>query len=178
VQAPFIRRLPRKLQDRIAKHGIRNSHLLAIAPAGTISLLADNVSSGIEPIYSLQATREVRGYDLKIQELILRDHAYSQWLDTTNETGEFPAHFVTADALSARAHLAMQASLQPLVDSAISKTVNLPADATVDDVAKVYANAYSLGLKGCTVFRSVIERGQVLSARDASHCCHVDREAD
>ncbi len=86
LQAPFIRRLPRKLQDRIAKHGIRNSHLLAIAPAGTISLLADNVSSGIEPIYSLQATREVRDHDLKIQTLILRDHAFSRWLDTTNET--------------------------------------------------------------------------------------------
>jgi len=178
LQAPFIRRLPRKLQDGIAKHGIRNSHLLAIAPAGTISLLADNVSSGIEPIYSLQATREVRDHDLKIQTLILRDHAYSQWLDTKKGAGKLPAHFVTADALSARAHLAMQASLQPLVDSAISKTVNLPADATADDVAKVYTDAYSFGLKGCTVFRSGTERGQVLRARDASHCCHVDREAD
>jgi ribonucleoside-diphosphate reductase alpha chain len=178
LQAPFIRRLPRKLQIGIAKHGIRNSHLLAIAPAGTISLLADNISSGIEPIFSLQAAREVRDHDLKIQTLVLRDHAFSQWLDTTNETGELPAHFVTADALSARAHLAMQASLQPLVDSAISKTVNLPADATAADVAKVYTDAYSFGLKGCTVFRSGTERGQVLRARDASHCCHVDREAD
>lgn len=176
LQAPFIRRLPQELQSEIANCGIRNSHLLAIAPTGTISLLADNVSSGIEPIYALDATRDVRDGDLRT--LPVRDHAFSRWLLGAEDAEELPAYFVTANSLSARAHLEMQACLQPFVDNAISKTVNLPADATLDDVADVYRNAYSSGLKGCTVFRSGTDRGQVLRGRDAAHCCHVDREAD
>lgn len=178
LQAPFIQRLPAKLRDKIAASGIRNSHLLAIAPTGTISLLAGNVSSGIEPIYALQATRLIRGQDLKLHELDVFDYAYNQWLSNDRSDTELPGVFVTAEKVSAKAHLAMQARLQPYIDNAISKTVNLPADATVRDVDEIYSLAYSLGLKGCTVFRQGSRHDQVIRSRDQSHCCHVDREAD
>ena len=178
LRAPFIRRLPETLQRKIAEHGIRNSHLLAVAPTGTISLLAGNVSSGMEPIYALEANRVVRGRDLKMQSFVLRDRAYSDWLAAGYSDDGLAEYFVTADELSPRAHLEMQASLQPYVDNAISKTVNLPKNSTIDDVADVYQKAYSLGLKGCTVFRSGTLRGQVLSARSDKHCCDTEREAD
>ena len=178
LEATFIRRLPEQLQASIAKHGIRNSHLLAIAPAGTISLLAGNVSSGIEPIYALEATREVRGRDLKIRRLEVHDYAYQQWQASAGQKDILPESFVTSDMLSARAHLAMQACLQPFVDNAISKTVNLAADATLNDVDEVFSDAYASGLKGCTVFRPGARWGQVICSRDDAHCCHVDREAD
>ena len=178
LEAPFIRQLPERLQGSIAKHGIRNSHLLAIAPAGTISLLAGNISSGVEPIYALEATRKVRGRDLQVQSLDVRDYAYEKWLATSDDKEGLPETLVTADMLSANAHLAMQACLQPFVDNAISKTVNLAADASPDDVDEIFSNAYSSGLKGCTVFRPGARWGQVLRSRDESHCCHADREAD
>jgi ribonucleoside-diphosphate reductase alpha chain len=167
LEAPFIRRLPDELRCKIGRYGIRNSHLLAIAPAGTISLLAGNVSSGIEPIFALDATRDIRGRDLKIRRLKLRDFAYSRWLSTAGRSEDIPDCFVTAAELPASAHLAMQACLQPFVDNAISKTVNLAAESTVDDVADLYAEAYSLGLKGCTVFRPGIGRRDVLRTRDS-----------
>jgi ribonucleoside-diphosphate reductase alpha chain len=178
LEGPFIRRLPERLQVDIAKVGIRNSHLIAIAPAGTISLLAGNVSSGVEPIYALEATREVRDREANIQRLDLHDYAYEQWLAAADQNDSLPESFITADMLSAKAHLAMQACLQPYVDNAISKTVNLAANATVNDVDAVFSEAYSSGLKGCTVFRPGARWGQVLRSRDDSHCCHADREAD
>jgi len=178
LQAPFIRRLPGDLRAGIAANGIRNSHLLAIAPAGTISLLAGNVSSGVEPIYSLEARRAVRGHDLKMRDLEVRDYAYNQWLSSHGRECRIPEVFVTATKLSAKSHLAMQACLQPYVDNAISKTVNLPTDATPADVNEIYSLAYSSGLKGCTVFRPGSRHDQVIRARDESHCCHIDREAD
>jgi len=178
LEAPFILRLPAQLQAGISKHGIRNSHLLAIAPAGTISLLAGNVSSGIEPIYALEGTREVRGRDLEIRRFDVRDYAYQRWQATADKMNGLPESFVTTDTLSARAHLAMQACLQPYVDNAISKTVNLPADATLGDVEEVFSDAWTSGLKGCTVFRPGARCGQVLRTRNDAHCCHDDREAD
>jgi ribonucleoside-diphosphate reductase alpha chain len=178
LEAPFIGRLPGQLRAGIAEYGIRNSHLLAIAPTGTISLLAGNVSSGIEPIYALAATREIRQHDLKVERMDIEDYAYQQWQASTGRSSTLPESFVTADRISAGAHLAMQACLQPFVDNAISKTVNLPADASLDDVDQVFQDAYALGLKGCTVFRPGARQGQVLRSRDEAHCCHVDREAD
>lgn len=178
LDARFIRRLPGRLRDGIAQNGIRNSHLLAIAPAGTISLLAGNTSSGIEPIYALQAERAVRGCDLGFARFEVRDYAYDLWLSNENRSQLPPGAFVTAEQLRARAHLEMQACLQPFVDNAISKTVNLPPEATTDDVAGAFKFAYSSGIKGCTVFRPGARSGQVLRARADSHCCHADREAD
>jgi ribonucleoside-diphosphate reductase alpha chain len=178
LQAQFIRRLPDPLKSGIADSGIRNSHLLAIAPTGTISLLAGNVSSGIEPIYALTAEREVRGDGSEPRRFEIPDYAYALWLNGDRQQAELPGCFVTAEALRPGAHLEMQACLQPFVDNAISKTVNLPEQATSEDVAEVFSGAYALGIKGCTVFRPGVLRGQVLRAREESHCCHVDREAD
>jgi len=169
LQAPCVHRLPDALKSRIADNGIRNSHLLAIAPAGTISLLADNISSGIEPIYALEAERDVLGSDLKTHQFSARDRAYALWIARGHEKNDFPDYFVTAEALPPRAHLDMQSCLQHFVDNAISKTVNLPESATVDDVAKVYLRAHELGLKGCTVYRPGARCGQALRPRDESH---------
>jgi ribonucleoside-diphosphate reductase alpha chain len=178
LHAPFIDRLPDSLKTQIAAHGIRNSHLLAIAPTGTISLLANNVSSGIEPIYALEAVREVRGSNLEKCSFAVRDYAFAHWLATGGQKDDLPDYFVTADALSPQAHLDMQSTIQCFVDNAISKTVNLPECATVDDVADTFSNAYKQGIKGCTIYRSGVRHGQVLRRRDESHCCDVEREAD
>ena len=165
--APFVSNLPGWLRDRIAAHGIRNSHLLAIAPAGSISLLAGNVSSGIEPIYALEARRCVRDRTLAVREYPARDPAYAAWLAIAPDGADVPDAFVTAEALPARAHLEMQARLQPFVDNAISKTVTLPPEAGPDDVSRLFREAFTLGLKGCTVFRAGGCRGEVISACDA-----------
>ena len=177
LEAPFVRRLPVALRDAIARYGMRNSHCLSIAPAGTISLLAGNVSSGIEPIYALEATRSIREADGTPRLVDVRDFAYETWLHAAVEPGSHEAP-ETADAVSADAHLSMQAALQPFVDNAISKTINLPASASVADIAAIYRRAWKAGLKGCTVYRPGATVGQVLRARTESHCCHVDREAD
>jgi ribonucleoside-diphosphate reductase alpha chain len=170
LEAPFIRSLPDRLREAIAVSGIRNSHLLAIAPAGTISLLAGNLSSGIEPIYALEAERTVLGEDQRVEHFQVRDYAYDRWLDSAKVDGRIPDAFVTADQLPARAHLDMQASLQPLVDNAISKTVNLQPEATTDDVAEAFMYAYASAIKGCTVYRPGSRAGQVLRACSEAQC--------
>ncbi|MCH8074041.1 MAG: ribonucleoside-diphosphate reductase, adenosylcobalamin-dependent, partial [Proteobacteria bacterium] len=178
LDGQFTKRLPKDIRALIRKHGVRNSHSLSIAPTGTISLLAGNLSSGIEPIYALEAERDIRGSNMKLRQFAVRDRAYAVWLAGAYKKNGLPEYFVTADALPPRAHLEMQSCLQRFVDNAISKTVNLPEQATPEDVADVFSRAHALGIKGCTVFRPGVLRGQVLRAREDSHCCHVDREAD
>jgi ribonucleoside-diphosphate reductase alpha chain len=177
-EAPFVRRLPSDLRAALARHGIRNSHLLSIAPAGTISLLAGNVSSGVEPIYALQAERSIRDANKQARNVVLTDFALQCWRDAFGDGCAPPDSFVTADALGGDAHLAMQASLQPFVDNAISKTITLPRGATADSVRDLFRRAHGAGIKGCTVFRPGAMRGQVIRARDDAHCCGVDRECD
>jgi ribonucleoside-diphosphate reductase alpha chain len=169
LESPFIRRLPDRIRRAIAESGIRNSHLLAIAPAGSISLLAGNVSSGIEPVFALEAERALRDRDRRVETFRVRDYAYDQWLRLKGGAQPLPDVFVTADQLSAQAHLDMQACLQPFVDSAISKTVNLPPDASADDVAGAFRFAWSSPIKGCTVYRQGSRAGQVISA-----CSDID----
>jgi ribonucleoside-diphosphate reductase alpha chain len=171
LEAPFVQRIPGSIRDAIAVHGIRNSHLLAVAPAGSISLLAGNVSSGVEPVYALEAERALRRIDGQTARFQVRDHAYDLWLRSGREApGEgVPDVFVTADQLPARAHLEMQACLQPLIDGAISKTVNLPAAATSADVADAFLFAWSSAIKGCTVYRQGSRGGQVIRA-----CSDID----
>jgi ribonucleoside-diphosphate reductase alpha chain len=177
-EAPFVRRLPGDLQQALARHGIRNSHLLSVAPAGTISLLAGNVSSGIEPIYALEAVRSIRDARQQMREIVLRDYAFRQWRDKCGADSPLPACFVTADAVSGDAHLAMQAGLQPYVDNAISKTITLAPRATAETVNDIFRSAHAQGIKGCTVFRPGSMRGDVIRRRDESHCCGVERECD
>lgn len=152
LERPFVRSLPQELRTAIADHGIRNGHVLAIAPAGSISLLAGNVSSGIEPIFRLRGNRRVRQDDGTYRIFDTVDFAYAQWRDM-NGDAQTPAYFVEAADIAPADQLLMQASLQPFVDAAISKTIALPPRSTKSDVSKLYAGADAAGLKGCTVYR-------------------------
>jgi len=185
LQGAFIRTLPEDIRAGIERHGIRNSHLIAIAPTGTISLLADNVSSGVEPVFDLHAERRVLNADGSRSTYALTDYAYRLWLEDNGEDAALPDYFVTALELEPRRHLLMEATLQPYVDNAISKTINVPADYDFEDFRALYAEAYRLGLKGCTTFRQNAVTGSVLTplggARPAEapiHCCTPEREAD
>lgn len=182
LQGPFICSLPDDIQRGIASDGIRNSHLLAIAPTGTISLLAGNVSSGLEPIYDASYTRKILAEDGTQREFTLTDYAISLWRSLTGTTADRPSEFVTATELPPRAHLEMQAALQPFVDNSISKTINVPENFPFDEFKQIYDAAYDLNLKGCTTFRPNPVTGTVLSeataALKAPHCCVPEREAD
>ena len=182
LQSPFIRSLPQDIQEGISADGIRNSHLLAIAPTGTISLLAGNVSSGLEPIFAASYTRKVLVENETAKDFVLTDNALHRWRERSGQTKGLPVGFVTASELSVRAHIAMQAALQPFVDNSISKTINVPSDCPFSEFKQIYDLAYDQGLKGCTTFRPNPITGTVLSEEaagvDAPHCCVLEREAD
>ena len=175
----FARRLPDELRDAIARHGIRNSHVLAIAPAGTISLLANNISSGIEPIFAADAERRVLGTDGRYRTHRVIDHAQQLW-QQQGSSGKPPA-LVEAQQIDPLAHLQMQAALQPYVDNAISKTINVAADFPFQHFESLYLQAHALGLKGCTVFRPNPVTGAILSPSASDNqvrCCSLERETD
>jgi ribonucleoside-diphosphate reductase alpha chain len=182
LAAPFIQALPDDVRAAIASGGIRNSHLLAIAPAGTISLLAGNVSSGLEPIFAGTAERRVLDADGRAQTFEVVDHALRLWRERGGPADGTPPAFVTVAELSPAAHLRMQAALQPFVDNSISKTVNAPEDCAFEDFRSLFDDAYDLGLKGCTAFRPNPITGAVLQGApapaEASPCCGLEREAD
>ena len=182
LQGVFIRSLPDNVQNGIARHGIRNSHLIAIAPTGTISLLAGNVSSGLEPIFAASYVRKVLAADGTPKEFLLTDYAYELWRTTAGATTSAPDGFVTTADLPVRAHLDMQATLQPFVDNSISKTINVPEYCPFDEFKRIYDLAYDMRLKGCATFRPNPVTGVVLSeaisGEDAPHCCAFEREAD
>jgi ribonucleoside-diphosphate reductase alpha chain len=163
LAAPFIQALPADIRDGIARQGIRNSHLLAIAPTGTISLLAGNVSSGIEPVFAPDYLRAVLKANATSTQFPLTDYAVRLWRQQHDRTDGVPDGVSTATDLPLEAHLAMQAALQPFVDNSISKTINMPAETSFSDFAKVYRLAYDEGLKGCTTFRPTTERRVVLA---------------
>jgi ribonucleoside-diphosphate reductase alpha chain len=161
LQRPFIQRLPDDIRAGIADAGLRNSHLTAIAPAGTISLLANHVSSGIEPVFDFAYRRRVRGRDGSYLWYELHDYALRHWRERFGDRA-LPDCFVAAQELQPQDHLAMQAALQPFVDNAIAKTINVPQDYDFAAFRAIYAQAYRLGLKGCTTFRPSAVRGSVL----------------
>ena len=162
LAAPFVARLPVHVRDAIARHGIRNSHLTAIAPAGTISLLAGNVSSGLEPMFALEYARDVQQPDGTTARVDVRAYAVARFRALSGDA-PLPAAFVTAREVGPDAQLAMQAALQPHVDNAISKTTNVSADIPRDEFRRIYRRAWELGLKGCTVFRPNAVTGAVLT---------------
>ncbi len=175
----FAARLPEDIRDAIAAHGIRNSHLLAIAPAGTISLLANNLSSGIEPVFAAEAERRVLGTDGSYRTHRVLDHACHLWRQQGGNGT--PPTLVEARQIDPLAHLQMQAALQPFVDNAISKTINVAADYPFERFETLYWQAHALGLKGCTVFRPNPVTGAILSQPSEGeqvHCCGLEREAD
>src|SRR5690606_20511659 len=151
LDGEYVGALPADIRDGIARAGIRNSHLMAIAPTGTISLLANNVSSGIEPVYALEGERRVLNKEGASETRRTVDFAYAAWR-REHGAAPLPDVFVTAEALPPEAHLAMLAVLQPLVDNSISKTINVARDIAREDFENIYLRAHSLGLKGCTVF--------------------------
>lgn len=180
TQGEFIARLPEDIVDGIWHRGIRNSHLTAIAPTGTVSLLADNVSSGLEPVFRFEYQRRMHRADGALETLPVMDYAYRLFQQRTPGDA-LPAAFVTVADVSPHAQLAMQAVLQRHVDNAVSKTVTVPADYPFEDFVSLYREAYRLDLKGCTTFRSNPVTGAVLMEEPTppeSHCCSLAREAD
>ena len=187
MESDFLQSLPREIREGIARHGIRNSHLTAIAPTGTISLLAGNISSGVEPVFDLRFSRKLLNTEGVYDNFELEDYAFRLWRNHASGSQELPEQFVHARALQPAAHLQMQAALQPYVDSAISKTINVPHDYAYDDFKDLYLSAYHHGLKGCTAFRLNPVTGNILGStaddlRETGgpnvHCCTLERQGD
>jgi ribonucleoside-diphosphate reductase alpha chain len=159
----FASRLPEMLTENIIQHGIRNSHLLSIAPTGTISLaFADNASNGIEPAFSWFYTRNKRMMDGTKKAIQVEDHAYRLYRHLGGDINNLPEYFVTALTMSALDHAAMSAAVQPFIDTAISKTVNVPADYPFEAFEDLYIEAWKAGLKGITTYRPNSVLGAVL----------------
>ncbi|MCW3481302.1 adenosylcobalamin-dependent ribonucleoside-diphosphate reductase [Neisseriaceae bacterium JH1-16] len=164
-----VSRLPAAIKARIKQHGIRNSHLLSIAPTGTISLaFADNASNGIEPPFSWFYTRKKRMADGSQQEYRVEDHAYRLYRLQGGDVDNLPDYFVSALEMSALDHMQMVAAVAPYVDTAISKTVNVPADYPFEDFESLYLEAWKAGLKGITTYRPNNVLGSVLSVEPAA----------
>jgi len=161
---PHIAALPADIRGAIAQHGIRNALLTSIAPTGTISLFADNVSSGIEPVFALSYSRKVLQPDGSKTEEVVEDYALRKFKVRFGANAPLPDYFVTAQTLSPADHLAVQAAAQPFIDSAISKTINVPAAISFAEFEDIYRNAYDQGCKGCTTYRPNDVTGSVLSA--------------
>ena len=164
AEGNFASRLPENIQAEIREHGIRNSHLLSIAPTGTISLaFADNASNGIEPPFSWAYTRKKRLQDGGWKEYQVEDHAWRVYREQGGDMENLPAAFVTALEISALAHMDMVAAVAPYVDSAISKTVNVPVDYPYTEFEGLYFAAWKAGLKGLATYRPNAVLGSVLS---------------
>ncbi|WCM22233.1 adenosylcobalamin-dependent ribonucleoside-diphosphate reductase [Paraburkholderia bryophila] len=160
----FASRLPDDLKAAIRRDGIRNSHLLSIAPTGTVSLaFADNASNGIEPAFSWTYTRMKVMADGGRESFDVEDYAYRLYRELGGDTGKLPDYFVSALEMSARDHLDMMAAVQPYVDTSISKTVNVPADYPFDAFESLYFDAWKNGLKGLATYRPNETLGAVLS---------------
>jgi ribonucleoside-diphosphate reductase alpha chain len=159
---PFIARLPQDIRDAIAAHGIRNGLVTSIAPTGTISLFAGNVSSGIEPVFAYAYSRKVLQPDGSRTEEMVSDHAYRMFRARFGEEAALPDYFVNAQTLSPQDHLAVQAAAQKHIDSSISKTINVPRDIAFEAFEGVYRRAYETGCKGCTTYRPNDVTGSVL----------------
>jgi len=163
-----VRGLDDDLRAAIAANGIRNALLTSIAPTGTISLFADNVSSGIEPVFSHAYTRKVLLPDGSRKSETVSDHAYRLYREKFGEDAPLTDAFVTAQELEPRHHIVMQAALQPHVDSSISKTINMRVAIAVEAFKQVYRLAYETRLKGCTTYRPNDVTGSVLAVEPES----------
>jgi ribonucleoside-diphosphate reductase alpha chain len=161
-----IAALDKDVKEAIARHGIRNALLTSIAPTGTISILADNVSSGLEPVFSFSYMRNVLMPDNTRSTEEVSDYAYRLYKRQFGENAELPDYFVDAQRLSPGDHVVMQAAVQKYVDASISKTINCPEDISFEAFKDVYLQAYELGCKGCTTYRPNPVTGSVLALKD------------
>ena len=155
------------VREAIRTHGIRNALLTSIAPTGTISLYAGNVSSGIEPVFAYAYTRKVLQKDGSRTEEEVVDYAVKMWRDLKGDA-PLPDYFVNAQTLPPLEHVRMQAAAQKWIDSSISKTINCPEDISFDDFKEVYMAAWDQGCKGCTTYRPNAVTGSVLSVSESS----------
>ncbi len=155
------------VRDAVRTHGIRNALLTSIAPTGTISLYAGNVSSGIEPVFAYAYTRKVLQKDGSRSEEEVVDYAVQMWRDKFGDK-ELPEYFVNAQTLAPSEHVKMQAAAQKWVDSSISKTINCPEDISFDEFKQVYMQAWDQGCKGCTTYRPNDVTGSVLTVSESS----------
>jgi len=160
-----MRRMDDDIRDAVRSHGIRNALLTSVAPTGTISLYAGNVSSGIEPVFAHAYTRKVLQPDGTRTEEEVVDYAVRLWRDRMGDA-PLPDHFVNAQTLAPLDHVRMQAAAQQWVDSSISKTINCPEDISFDSFREVYMAAWDQGCKGCTTYRPNAVTGSVLSVTE------------
>lgn len=165
----FASRLPQALQQAIRTHGIRNSHLLSIAPTGTVSLaFADNASNGIEPAFSWMYRRKKRESDGSTSEYAVEDHAWRLYREHGGDVNQLPDYFISALDMSAASHIGMMEAVQPFVDTSISKTVNVPADYPYESFKDLYQQAWRARLKGLATYRPNSILGAVLETGSAS----------
>ena len=170
--------MDKDVRDAIKKHGIRNALLTSIAPTGTISLYAGNVSSGIEPVFAYAYTRKVLQKDGSKTEEEVVDYAVQMWREKFGDK-ELPDYFVNAQTLAPLDHVKMQSAAQKWIDSSISKTINCPEDISFEDFKSVYMEAYETGCKGCTTYRPNDVTGSVLSVSETSEKApEIDTGAD
>jgi ribonucleoside-diphosphate reductase alpha chain len=167
LDRPNLASLDDETRALIAEHGLRNGCLTSIAPTGTTSLLAGNVSSGIEPVFAYSYTRKIRQPDGTKREESVEDYAMRLWRQVKGDATPPPELFVSAQTLAPSDHLTMQAAAQALIDSSISKTVNCPEDISFEDFADIYIEGYHLGCKGLTTYRPNAVTGSVLSVGEA-----------
>ena len=177
LQGETIATLDEDVREAIAKYGIRNALLTSIAPTGTISLFAGNVSSGIEPVFAFGYTRKVLMPDGTRREERVTDFAVSKFHEMFGEESALPDYFVSAQELAPADHLAVQAVCQKHIDSSISKTINVPEDISFDAFKNIYTDAFDKGLKGCTTYRPSEVRGSVLSV-DAAPTAEAPDQAE
>jgi len=182
LQGTMIRQLDADLRERIARSGVRNALVTSVAPTGTISLLANNVSSGLEPVYSRGYTRNVLEPDGGRSREEVTDYALTVLEEVNGPEAALPESFVDVGDLSPTAHVAMQAAVQRYVDASVSKTINVPADMPFESFKDVYRQAYDLGCKGCTTYRPNPITGAVLetapSGGEAGTAIEPARRAD
>ncbi|MGA9960714.1 MAG: adenosylcobalamin-dependent ribonucleoside-diphosphate reductase, partial [Azonexus sp.] len=175
----FASRLPNEVKAEIRKHGLRNSHLLSIAPTGTISLaFADNASNGIEPPFSWTYSRKKRMQDGTLKEYSVEDYAWRLYKHMGGDVSKLPDYFVTALEISAAAHKDMVAAVAPHIDTSISKTVNVPAEYPYEEFQDLYMSAWKSGLKGLATYRPNSILGSVLSVEPSkTEAVAVDAKA-
>ena len=160
-----LKNIDEDIREAIEAHGMRNALLTSVAPTGTISLFADNVSSGLEPVFSFAYTRHVMMPDGSRRDEEVTDYAYRLFRRLNGEDMPLPAAFVDAQGLSPKDHLVMQAAVQKFIDSSISKTINCQEDISFDEFKDIYVQAYDLGCKGCTTYRPNEVTGAVLETK-------------
>ncbi|PRY22999.1 ribonucleoside-diphosphate reductase class II [Aliiruegeria haliotis] len=178
LESGALQNMDEDVREAVRTHGVRNALLTSIAPTGTISLYAGNVSSGIEPVFAYSYTRKVLQKDGSRTEEEVVDYAVQMWRDKYGDR-DLPSHFVDAQTLAPSDHVRMQAAAQKWVDSSISKTINCPEDIDFDAFKDVYMQAWDSGCKGCTTYRPNDVTGSVLSVSETTDATpEADQGAD